>query len=252
MTTQSTPWTHVFITGASSGLGEHVARQLAEQGCKVTICARSKDSLEAIAASSPNIFAHVADVTDAQGLKDLVEQIEAERGPIDLAIFSAGAWFPGSITDLQLDNFSRTLDVNLMGVANALDAVLPGMLERGSGHISWISSVAGYIGLPNAAAYGASKSALIHMAESAHGELKRRGIALSVINPGFVRTKLTDKNKFPMPFLMEPESAAAKIINGLKRRKFEIAFPWQMVWILKTIQILPYWISLRLLGRLAG
>ena len=131
-----------------------------------------------------------------------------------------------------------------------MDAVLPQMLERSSGHISWISSVAGYVGLPNSAAYSASKSALISLAESVHGELQQKGIAVSVINPGFVRTQLTDKNKFPMPFLMEPEPAAEKIVAGLKRKKFEIAFPWQMGLILKTLRILPYWLSLALMKRM--
>ena len=251
MNTQTAPWKHVWITGASSGLGEYAARLLASQGCKVSISARRQEELEAIATDEPNISVYPADVTDAEALKAIVAEMEAEHGPIELALFSAGAWFPSSIRDMRIENFARTLDVNVMGVVNAMDAVLPQMLERGSGHISWISSIAGYIGLPNSAAYGASKSALISIAESVHGELQKNGITVSVVNPGFVRTQLTDKNKFPMPFLMEPDVAAVKMVDGLKRRKFEIAFPWQMVFALKLLRILPYRLSLPLIRRLA-
>ena len=233
-------WKHVWITGASSGLGEHVARQLADQGIHVSITARSKDKLQAIVDSSPNISAYPADVTNAESLRDLVGRIELAHGPIDMCIFSAGAWFPGKITDLQVENFAKTIDVNLMGVVNALDAVMGPMLARGQGHISWVSSVAGYGGLPNSAAYGSSKAALIHMAESVRPELERKGLTVSVINPGFVKTPMTSQNDFPMPFLMEPEDAATKMIEGLQAKKFEIAFPWQLVWILKILNLLPY------------
>ena len=250
MTSLTPPWKHVWITGASSGLGEHTARLLAKKGCKVSITARRLEKLREIAGQEPNISIHPADVTDPEALKKIVEDIEEKNGPVDLAIFSAGAWFPSSITDLKVDNFARTLDVNVMGVVNALDAILPRMTERGHGHVSWVSSVAGYIGLPNSAAYGASKSALISLAESVQIELQKQGIIVSVINPGFVRTQLTDMNKFPMPFLMEPNEAAQKIVKGLERRKFEIAFPWQMELILKTLRLLPYSLSLPLIRRL--
>lgn len=240
--TTSAPWKHVWISGASSGLGEYTARALAKLGCRVSISARSKDALDAIAADFSNVTSYVGDVTDRERMLELVDEMENAHGPIDLCILSAGTWFPGSITSLQVENFAKTIDINLMGVVYCLDAILPRMLERRTGHISWISSVAGYGGLPNSAAYGASKAALIHFAESAKPELERKGIALSVINPGFVKTQLTAKNKFPMPFLMEPEDAADKIVSGLRKKKFEIAFPWQLVTILKAINHLPYWL----------
>ena len=246
---KTAPWKHVWITGASSGLGEYTARLLAREGCIVSISARRVELLEAMARQEPNIFAYPADVTDPQALQHAVEKMEADHGPVDLAIFSSGAWFPGSMGDVKVGDFGRTIEVNVLGVANALNAVLPQMVARGGGHVSWISSVAGYIGLPNSTAYSTSKAALISMAESLHVELKRKGVAVSVINPGFVRTQLTDKNKFPMPFLMEPERAAKKIVAGLKKKEFEIAFPWQMVFILKTLRLLPYWLSLALINR---
>jgi len=243
-------WKHVWITGASSGLGEFTARILAEKGCHVSISARSEDKLNAIAATHENITAHVADVTDDERLKEVVAEIEGRYGPIDLCVFSAGAWFQSSITEMNIGNFQKTVDVNFMGVVKCIDAVLPQMLERQSGHISWISSVAGYGGLPNAASYGATKAALIHMAETVKPELEKENITVSVINPGFVRTALTDKNDFPMPFLMEPEDAAKKIVSGLEAQKFEVAFPWQMVWILKFLNHLPYWLYFKLIKRL--
>ena len=243
-------WKHVWITGASSGLGEFTARILAEKGCHVSISARSEDKLAAIAATHENISAHPADVTDGERLKEVVAEIEDAYGPIDLCIFSAGAWFQSSIKDMNVENFQKTVDVNFMGVVKSMDAILPRMLERKSGHVSWISSVAGYGGLPNAASYGATKAALIHMAETVKPELEAENITVSVINPGFVRTALTDKNKFPMPFLMEPEDAAEKIVSGLEAEKFEVAFPWQMVWILKFLNHLPYWLYFKLIKRL--
>jgi len=249
MNTHSPPWKHVWITGASSGLGEYTARLLAQQGCIVSISARRRQQLEAIARDQPNIFVYPADVTDPETLKKIVAQMEAEHGPLDLAIFCSGAWFPGSMGDVKVGDFARTFDVNVLGVTNALQAVLPQMVERGSGQVSWISSASGYIGLPKSTAYSASKAALISVAESLYVELKRKNITVSVINPGFVRTALTDNNKFSMPFLMEPQDAAAKIVAGLKKRKFEIAFPWQLVFILKTLRILPYRLSLALIRR---
>ncbi|MEL6947524.1 MAG: SDR family NAD(P)-dependent oxidoreductase [Pseudomonadota bacterium] len=235
-------WNHVWLTGASSGLGEFTARALAKMGCTVSITARSRDKLEAIAADFDNVHVYEADVTDHARIMDIVDKMEEAHGPIDLCILSAGAWFQSSIKELKVENFRKTFDVNLMGVVYCLDAMLPRMRQRGGGHVSWIASVAGYGGLPNAASYGASKAALIHFAETAKPELERDNITVSLINPGFVRTPMTDKNDFPMPFLMEPEDAADKIVAGLKAKKFEIAFPWQLVTILKVMNHLPYWL----------
>ncbi len=250
MSNSSTPpWKHVWITGASSGLGEHVARALAKRGCIVSITARREEQLAAIAADFDHMFIYPADVTDAEALKLVVAQMEEQHGPVDLTIFGAGASFSSSATELEIGNFAKTLDINVMGVTNALDAVLPHMLARRAGHISWIASVAGYGGLPISPPYGASKAALINMAESMHGKLKQSGVTLSLINPGFVRTPMTDVNTFPMPFLMEPEAAAEKMIAGLRRKKFEITFPWQLVWILKVLNLLPYWLYLPIIRR---
>ena len=132
------------------------------------------------------------------------------------------------------------MEVNYMGVVNGLDAVLATLIHRRQGHIAIVSSVAGYGGLPNAAAYGATKAALINLCESLYTQLGDYGVMISVINPGFVRTPLTDRNKFPMPFLMEPKEAAKVIFSGMAKKKFEIAFPRMFVLILKFLKILPY------------
>ena len=250
MSANTPPWKTVWISGASSGLGEHTARILAKQGCKVAISARSEDKLKAIAESSENISVYPLDVTDAAKSKEVAAAVEADLGQIDLALFCAGAWFQSSVDEMNVDNYQKTFDVNVMGVVHGIDAVLPQMLARRGGHISWVSSVAGYGGLPNSASYGATKAALICMAESMKPELDAKGVDLSVINPGFVKTDLTAKNKFPMPFLMEVEDAAQKMGEGLRRKKFEIAFPWQLVWILKIVNHLPYWLYFAITKRM--
>ena len=250
MTSSTSPWRTVWITGASSGLGQHVACILAKQGCKVAISARSEDKLKAIAASSENISAWPLDVTEPTKCKEVAAAIEAELGQIDLALFCAGAWFQSSIDEMNVGNYQKTFDVNVMGVVHGVDAILPQMLARRGGHVAWVSSVAGYGGLPSSASYGATKAALICMAESMKPELDAKGVDLSVINPGFVKTDLTAKNRFPMPFLMEVEDAAEKMVEGLKRRKFEIAFPWQLVTILKLINHLPYWLYFAITKRM--
>ncbi len=250
MNASNPKWRTVWITGASSGLGEHTARKLAEKGCRVAISARSEDKLRAIADSHENISAWPLDVTDADASKETATSIEEELGPIDLAVFCAGAWFQSSVDEMNVANYQRTFDVNVMGVVHGIDAVLPKMLARRGGYISWVSSVAGYGGLPMSASYGATKSALISMAESMKPELDAKGVGLSVINPGFVKTDLTAKNKFPMPFLMEVEDAAQKMVDGLERGTFEIAFPWQLVWFLKIMNHLPYWLYFALTKRM--
>ncbi|MDD9908066.1 MAG: SDR family NAD(P)-dependent oxidoreductase [Ahrensia sp.] len=250
MSSQSAPWRTVWISGASSGLGEHVARLLAQQGCHVAISARSEDKLNAIAAGNNNISVWPLDVTDAAACKETAHAIEAAHGTIDLALFSAGAWFQSSVEELRVENYQKTFDVNVMGVVHCVDGVLPQMLARGGGHIAWVSSVAGYGGLPLSGSYSASKSALICLAETMKPELDAKGVTLSVVNPGFVKTDMTASNKFPMPFLMEVEDAAHKMVEGLKRKKFEVAFPWQLVTILKVLNLLPYWLYFAITKRM--
>lgn len=236
----SLPWRVVWITGASTGIGAAIAKQLAQQGVVVATSARKADVLAAAAKLNPNLKPYPLDVTDAANVAKTFMQIEQDLGPIDLVIAGAGTYAPLAIDNFKAEMFQSTYQVNYLGVINVLAAILPTFRARKSGHISWIASVAGYIGLPQAASYGPTKAALINLAECLQPELAVAGITTSIINPGFVKTPLTAQNEFDMPFLMEVEDAAQQTIAGLVKKKFEIAYPWKFVWILKTLQVLPY------------
>jgi short-subunit dehydrogenase len=242
------PWKVAWVTGASSGIGGEIARQLAEQGVKVAATARHLPAIPA----HPNISQFPADVTDEQALKLVVQDIEQRLGPIGLAIFSAGAYEPFRLETFSTQSFTHINSVNYLGTVHALGAVLPSMLQAKAGRIAIVASVAGYQGLPKASYYGPTKAALINLAETLWLELRGHGIGVSVVNPGFVATPMTKANDFPMPFLMTPERAAALTIKGLKAGRFEIAYPFPFVMILKALQKLPQGLKLRLIKRLTA
>ncbi len=246
MTKKPLPWKTAWVTGASTGIGAEVARQLAAAGVRVAASARSPDKLKAL---GPDILAVPLDVTDAAGCRAAVAQIEAELGPIDLAVLGAGTYAPVAADHLDPALFAHMMDTNYMGVVNCVAALAPGMIARGDGHLSWIASVAGYMGLPKSAAYGPTKAALINLAESLQPELKLKGVEVSVINPGFVATPLTAQNDFPMPFLMSPEDAGRRTIEGLAAGRFEVAYPRRFATILKTVRLLPYPLFFKLISR---
>jgi short-subunit dehydrogenase len=233
-------WRLAWITGASTGIGRELARQLATKGVRVAASARSADKLADLARSSALIASFPVDVTDTTAMRAAAKAIEEAHGPIDLAIFSAGTWAPSTADKLDAEAIARTSAVNYQGVVNGIDAVLARMIARSDGHIAIVGSVAGYRGLPRAAAYGPTKAALINLAETLACELPKHGVTVSLVNPGFVATPMTAVNKFPMPFIVPVERAAESIIRGLERRKFEIAFPWQLVAITKLARLLPY------------
>jgi short-subunit dehydrogenase len=233
-------WNVVWITGASSGIGLELARQLARAGSKVAISARSGDKLTEIAGMEPNLFAYPLDVTDGPATAATVASIEAKLGAIDLAVLNAGTWDPMGARNFSAERAAASMNINYVGLAHGIEAVLPRFLERKAGHLALVSSVAGYRGLPQAAAYAPSKAAVISLAEVLKPEAEKAGVVVSVVNPGFVRTPMTAVNTFPMPFLVEADDAARRIIAGLDKRKFEIAFPWQLVTLLKLARVLPY------------
>ncbi len=242
------PWQRVWIIGASTGIGFEIAKQLAAAGVEVAASARNVDHLAGLA----HIHPFKLDVTDAAAVAKTFQNIGDNLGPVDLVIGAAGKYKPVFSQELSLEDFRSTLDVNYMGVINMLDAVLPAFRARRSGHVAWIASVAGYLGLPKSAAYGPTKAALINLAEGLKPELEQFNITTSVINPGFVRTPMTDGNDFPMPFLMEPVEAARRTIEGLAKGKFEIAYPTRFVLILKTLRLLPNWAFFAITRRLIG
>lgn len=237
MSAPTVAWKTAWVTGASTGIGREIALQLLEKGVRVAASARTADKLASL---DPRILAVPLDVTDLAACKTAAQFIETELGPIDLAVLGAGTYSPVSIDRLDAELFSEMMNTNYMGVVNCLVALAPRMLERGTGHLSWIASVAGFMGLPKAAAYGPSKAALINLAESLYPEMKLRGVQISVINPGFVETPLTAQNDFEMPFLMKAEDAARRSIDGLSAGRFEIAYPRRFVAILKSVRALPY------------
>jgi short-subunit dehydrogenase len=242
--TSSLPWKTVWITGASTGIGREIALQLAAQGVTVAVSARGAEKLAVL---GPSVKTYPLDVTDRTAVMSTVEKIEREMGPIDLAILAAGTYSPVDIDKFDASLFETAVNANFMGVVNGLAGLLPRMLPRRKGHVAWIASVAGYSGLPKAAAYGPTKAALINLAESLKPELDARGITVSVVNPGFVETPLTAQNDFPMPFLMKADEAARLTIAGLAKGKFEIAYPTIFVTILKVMRLLPYWLFFRII-----
>ncbi len=241
---QPLPWKTAWVTGASTGIGREIALQLTVAGVKVAASARSVDKLAALGAG---ILAIPLDVTDAQACLDAVKRIESELGPIDLVVLGAGTYAPVTVDSIEPKLFAETMNTNYMGVVNGLAAVSPRMVARGRGQISWIASVAGFLGLPKAAAYGPTKAALINLAECLEPEMRLKGVTISVINPGFVATPLTAQNDFEMPFLMQPEEAARRSIEGLAAGRFEIAYPRRFVAILRMLGALPYPIVFRLI-----
>lgn len=240
-----------WITGASSGIGRQLALELVARGWTVAATARREPELAALAAEAKGrIVVAPADVTDAQAVSAAVHRVQTEAGrPIALAALNAGTYLHDSAQRFDLDAFARQVRVNIDGTAIALASVMPAMIARGAGQIAIVSSVAGYRGLPRAIAYSATKAALIAMAESLKFDLDRSGVMINVVNPGFVKTPLTDRNDFPMPFLMPVEAAAKRIADGLARGRFEIAFPRRFAAILKLMRILPYALYFPLVGR---
>ncbi len=232
-----------WVTGASSGIGRGVSLELARRGYRVVATARRAEELAALAqearGAGGEIFPLPGDVTDRAGVDRLAADIEAGYGAITLAFLNAGSFFRDEPDEPCGDNFHRTLDLNLGGVVNCLAPVLRRMAERKQGQIAVNASVAGYGGLPGAASYCASKAAVIAMCESLHIDYASRGINLQVVCPGFVRTPLVDKGEYPTPFMIELDDACARICNGFERGGFEIAFPKRMVWLLKTLNLLP-------------
>jgi short-subunit dehydrogenase len=233
----------VWLTGASSGIGEALAVELAKRGAKVAITARRADVLgslaQSIAQSGGAVACFPGDVRNLAEMKGIVAAIEEKFGPIDVAIPNAGTHIFTVPEQFNSQEYLDLMELNFGGMLRCIEAVLPGMLSRGRGAIAPVASLAGYRGLPRAAAYGASKSAMIHFLESIRFHLVRRGITISIVNPGFVKTPLTDKNDFRMPFLVDAPRSARIICNGIERGKREIAFPFPFSWVLKVARVLP-------------
>ncbi len=233
-------WRVVWITGASTGLGRELAIRLALSGATVAASSRSADKLAELAAIHPNIKPYPLDVIDLQSTRAVAETIERDLGVIDLAILNAGVWLPMALTEFDPLRVRQGMEVNYFGVTNALAPLLPGMIKRRAGHIAIVASVAGYRGISLAATYGPTKAALINLAETLYPDLMNHGVKVTVINPGFVETPMTEPNKFPMPFLISCDEAVDQMIKGLIKGKYEIVFPWRMKMLAKLMRIVPF------------
>jgi NAD(P)-dependent dehydrogenase (short-subunit alcohol dehydrogenase family) len=232
----------VWVIGASSGIGEATAAALHARGAQVLVSARNAASLDAFVkrhSGGGGAQAWPLDVTDAAGVKATAQAILAQ-GPLDLVLYCAGHYSEMRATEIDMADLKKHLAINYTGVLHVIDAVLPAMTARGAGHLSVISSVAGFRGLPKSLAYGPTKAALTNLAENLYLDLELLGVGVSVIHPGFVKTLLTAQNDFTMPALITPEQAAEDMIAGWAKGDFDIHFPKRFTRVMKLLRLLPY------------
>ena len=240
----------IWITGASSGIGRAVAEKFAKEGWKVAVSARREEILNEMS-KNENIFSFPLDVTNFDNCRSTFDKILKKFGNIDICFLCSGTYDPKKEQEINIEQNKFVMNVNYFGTLNCVKAVEEYFKKEKKGHISIVSSIAGYRGLPNSSGYGPSKAALTNFAESIYFDFKKYNVKVSVVSPGFIKTPLTDKNEFPMPFLRSPEFAADKIYKGLiKSNSFEIDFPKQLTLTLKFLRILPYKIYLFLVDNL--
>jgi short-subunit dehydrogenase len=239
----------VWITGASSGIGKALAEKFALEGWKVAISARRKEILDEMA-KNENIYSYSLDVTNQDQISDVFNKIINDLGSIDLCIFSSGTYDPKLEQEINVKQNKFVMETNFFGVLYCIKSVEKYFKDKKDGHISIVSSVAAYRGLPNSSGYGPSKAALTNLAESLYFDFKKHNVRISLISPGFIKTPLTDKNEFPMPFIKSTDFAAEKIFNGLtKSKSFEIHFPKALTILLKFLRVLPYKIYLFIIDK---
>lgn len=244
----------VFLTGASSGIGEGLALALAKRGATLGLLARRENELKYLAerCEAAGAIGRVfpADVTDAQAVQNAADSFRAEFGHIDILIANAGIGGNNVETRaLQPDAVKKVIDINLLGAVNSVHAVLPQMLKRGSGHLVAISSLAGIRGLPKSAAYSASKAGMTALFESVRLDVQHKGVDVTIIQPGFIKTPLTAGRANKMPFLMELDDAIPLFIRAIEKRKKFAAFPWQLATVVRAGKVFPAWLYDRIAGR---
>jgi short-subunit dehydrogenase len=238
----------VIVTGASSGIGRALALRLGSEGYRVGLIARRRDELQAVASQIAVAVPAVADVGDRAALRAAVAEIEGRLGPADVMVANAGFGMPTHLDPLNIADVEQTIRVNLMGVIYSVEAVLPGMLTRGSGHLLAISSLAAFKGLPGESAYCASKAAVNAYMEGLRIALRARGVVVTTVCPGFVETPMTAMNTAAMPFVMSADAAARRIARLIARRRGGVArFPSPMALLMSLIARLPDAVVARLL-----
>jgi short-subunit dehydrogenase len=238
----------VWLVGASTGIGAAFAAELAQRGARLALSARNEEKLRALAIADALILP--VDATDAASLRTARDALVAAWGGVDLVVYLAGDYLPMRADDFDLATAEKVVTVNFNGAMCLTAAILPDLAPGGG--IAFVASVAGYRGLPKALAYGPGKAALIHFAECLWYDLNPKGIGVWVVNPGFVATRLTDRNDFAMPALLTPEQAAAELVEGFTTGRFEIHFPKRFTRVMKLIAHLPYRWCLPLVRRFTG
>ena len=227
----------VWITGGSSGIGAALATELADRGARVAISARREDRLREVAGD--RMLVAPVDVSSRESMVATADLVRSELGGIDIAIMNAGTWGPMDVMAWDSSAFRHHVDTNLMGLVHGVEAVLPEMRRAGAGTIVGVASVAGYRGFPSSQAYGPTKAAEINLLESLRIDLKPLAIDVITVCPGFVRSELTDRNTFPMPWMIEADDAARRMADGIAKRKAEIVFPLPMMLAMKSARLVP-------------
>jgi NADP-dependent 3-hydroxy acid dehydrogenase YdfG len=245
------PGRRIWLIGASTGIGRATAELLHSKGAKVIVSARNAVALNAMAAQYPGLQALALDATDEAAVQAAAHQLLA-TGPLDLVMYCAGTYAAQRAQDMQPRDIAHHVQVNYMGAIYSIAAVLPSMLAAKHGHISLVSSVAGFRGLPKSLAYGPTKAALINLAETLYIDLHDEGLGVSVVNPGFVQTPLTAQNNFHMPALISPAQAAIEIVAHWEKGRFEIHFPKRFTRWMKLLRILPYAAYFKAVSRFTG
>ena len=241
----------IWITGGSTGIGKALAIKFANNGWNVAISARRENLLNELSDKYENITSFPLDVTDKIKCVEFFTQIKNKFQEIDICFFSTGTWNPKKEKDIDIDQIEDVFKINFFGTLNSIKAVEQYYRDRKKGIITIVSSIAGYRGLPNSTGYGPSKSALNNLAESLYFDFKRSNVRVCLVSPGFIKTPMTDKNDFKMPFLKSPEYAADKIYDGLINKKiFEIHFPKELTLTLKLLSFLPSKFYFYIIGRL--
>jgi NADP-dependent 3-hydroxy acid dehydrogenase YdfG len=234
-----------WLVGASEGLGRAVAHKLSAAGAEVIVSARSEDRLKSLVDELPSKASYVTvDVID----RDAVEAAAKEVGDIDGVIYLAGVYWPMKASEWDNEKADMMGQINYLGASRVVGAVIGGMMERGSGHIVLTGSLSGFRGLPGAIGYSASKAGLMALAESMQADLRNSPIKVQLVNPGFIKTRLTDKNDFNMPFIMTAEEAANEVVDHMNTDGFKKSFPLLFSWVFRGSQFLPDWLYYRLFG----
>ena len=232
-----------WLVGASEGLGRSVAEVMSRAGVEVIVSARSEDRLKELVSELPGKASYVTvDVSDTQSVQAAAKEI----GPVDGVVFLAGIYWPMKVHEWDTEKAETMADVNFTGAFRVVGSVIGDMLEKDKGHIVLTGSLSGFRGLPGTIGYGASKAGVMYLAESMHADLRGTGVRVQVVNPGFIKTRLTEKNDFSMPFIMEPEDAAREFFEHMNDDSFKKSFPMVFSWFFRLSQFLPDWLYYRI------